>query len=115
MNGIFDDAVFSALREEIGHRTLIEILSGFLVETRAAVAALSANCEVRPLVKRQAHSLKSAAGMLGFAQLSRLAGELEVDADTADLASLRGGVLRVEQAFESAGTFARRILLARRD
>jgi HPt (histidine-containing phosphotransfer) domain-containing protein len=114
MNRFFDQAAFDTLGAEIGEADAREVLRAFLEDTAIRMTRLAASGEVRPLIKREAHSLKSSAATFGFHQLSRLAMELESGADTISLATLRASVASLQQAFEVARQFALANLLAAR-
>jgi HPt (histidine-containing phosphotransfer) domain-containing protein len=106
MKNLFDDTVFHTLRSEIGDADTAEVLKAFLDDTAGKMARLTANFEVRPLVKREAHSIKSSAATFGFDALSRLARELELSAETIASSKLRESVRDLRQAFEAIRQFA---------
>ena len=85
--GLIDRSVVAELCEEIGAEGTNEILRVFLDETRerlALLAKLSAAGD-RAAIEVEAHTLKGAAGALGFARVATLARALEHDARGAAL------------------------------
>jgi HPt (histidine-containing phosphotransfer) domain-containing protein len=107
----FDDAVFRSLVAELGEADAIEVLQVFLADTADKIARLAANSQARPLIKREAHSIKSSAATFGFNDLSRLARELEFGAETMTPAKLQESIFELRQAFETAKQFAQVNLL----
>jgi response regulator RpfG family c-di-GMP phosphodiesterase len=84
---LIDRSVVAELCEEIGAEGANEILRVFLDETRerlALLAKLSAAGD-RAAIEVEAHTLKGAAGALGFARVATLARALEHDARGAAL------------------------------
>ena len=111
MSPLFDKAVFDALSAELGEDDTAEALAAFLEDTAGKMARLAANFEARPLVKLEAHSIKSSAGTFGFADLSRLARELESSVATLEPAKLRQSVGELQRTFEKTRHFAQENLL----
>ena len=84
---LIDRSVVGELCDEIGAEGANEILRVFLDETRgrlAVLAKLSAAGD-RAAIEVEAHTLKGAAGALGFARVAALARALEHDARGAAL------------------------------
>lgn len=106
MNRFFDEAAFDSLGAEIGEADVREVLGAFLEDTASKMAKLAASSQDRPLVGREAHSIKSSAATFGFSSLSRLAMELESGAETMGLAKLQESVCELRQAFETTRQFA---------
>ena len=64
-----------------------------------------------PLIKREAHSIKSSAATFGFSDLSRLARELEFGAETVTPAKLQVSLGELQQTFKMTRQFAQSKLL----
>jgi HPt (histidine-containing phosphotransfer) domain-containing protein len=107
----FDDAVFRSLVAELGEADALEVLQVFLADTADKIARLGANSQVRPQIKREAHSIKSSAATFGFNDLSRLAKELEFGAETMTPAKLQESIFGLRGAFETTRQFAQVNLL----
>jgi HPt (histidine-containing phosphotransfer) domain-containing protein len=112
MNRLFDDTVFHSLGAELGEADVLEVLDAFLADTASKMETLAANGEARPLIRREAHSIKSSAATLGFDDLSRLARELEFAAETMTPAKLQESICELRRAFETTRQFAQVNLLA---
>lgn len=110
MSELFDEAVFKDLGAEIGEADTIEVLKAFLADTESKMAGL-ANSEMRSLIKREAHSIKSSAATFGFSDLSRLARELEFGAETVTPAKLQVSLGELQQSFKMTRQFAQSKLL----
>jgi HPt (histidine-containing phosphotransfer) domain-containing protein len=67
------------------------------------IACSQTDCSV---VKRQAHSIKSSAAALGFVELSGIARELELRAESASPEQLREAAETLRGAFDKALGFA---------
>ena len=106
MSQIFDEAVYDALRCELVADDTAEALNEFWDDTTAKMARLATKCEERPIVKLEAHSIKSSAGTFGFARLSQLARELEAGAATLSLEKIRESIHELRQTFEATREFA---------
>ena len=111
MNRFFDQAAFDTLGAEIGEADTIEVLRAFLEDTASKMAKLAASSQDRPLIEREAHSIKSSAATFGFSSLSRVAMELESGAETIGLAKLQESICELRQAFETTRHFAKENLL----
>jgi histidine phosphotransfer protein HptB len=112
MNRLFDDTVFHSLGAELGEADALEVLDAFLTDTASKMETLAANGEARPLIRREAHSIKSSAATFGFEDLSRLASELEFAAETMTPARLQESICELRRAFEATTQFAQVNLLA---
>ena len=106
MSPLFDDSVFSELRDEVGEDCIQDILDGFWADTHRAIQRLAESRQTRAVVKLEAHSIKSSAQLLGFARLSRLAGVLEAGADSLDDAELGAGIVEFQRVFDQTRTAA---------
>ena len=112
MNRLFDDTVFHSLGAELGEADTLEVLDAFLTDTASKMETLAANGKARPLIRREAHSIKSSAATFGFEDLSRLASELEFAAETVTPARLQESICELRRAFEATRQFAQVNLLA---
>ncbi len=79
---IFDEAIFAELANTLGARDIRLVSDTFLAETGKRLDAMraAANAGDNSLIKREAHTIKSAAASLGLLRLSGLAKALEADA-----------------------------------
>jgi HPt (histidine-containing phosphotransfer) domain-containing protein len=111
MSQLFDKAVFHLLGAELGEADAIEVLGAFLADTAGKMERLAAIGEARPLIKREAHSIKSSAATFGFEDLSRLARELESGAETMPAAKLQESIGELRRSFETTRQFAQTDLL----
>ena len=111
MTPMFDETVFDTLRGDLGDEDATEALTTFLADTASKMARLGANDEARGLVRQEAHAIKSSAGTFGFADLSRLARDLETSAASLPSAQLRQSINDLRQAFEATRQFAQSNLL----
>ena len=86
-DALIDRSVVAELCEEIGAEGAGEILRGFLAETRERLALLGklSGAGDRAAIEVEAHTLKGAAGAMGFARVAALAKTLEHDARAAAL------------------------------
>jgi HPt (histidine-containing phosphotransfer) domain-containing protein len=112
MSPIFDPAVFETLKADLGDEDTLEALQMFLADAADKLAQLATRSEDRARVKLEAHSIKSSAGTFGFAELSRLARELEPKAATLEPAQLGLRLDELRRVFEASQEFARAKLLA---
>lgn len=103
---MFDEIVFDMLRAELGEADTAEVLKAFLADTAGKMSRLAVNAEAGPLIRREAHAIKSSAATFGFDDLSRLARELELRAETITHAKLREAVQELQLAFETTRQFA---------
>jgi len=110
MSALFDESVYDELREALGDEDVAEALREFFDDTAAKMARLEARGDERPLLKLEAHSIKSSAGTFGFADLSQLARELEAGSATLPPEALRDYVTRMRSAFSATQEFARQRL-----
>lgn len=106
MNQLFDEAIYDALRSELGDEDTAEALKEFWDDTAGKMARLAVQCAERPVVKLEAHSIKSSAGTFGFARLSQLARELEAGAATLPFETMRESIRELRQTFEATREFA---------
>jgi histidine phosphotransfer protein HptB len=113
MSELFDEAEFEAFKADLGDEDALEALEAFLADTADKIARLQATNEDRPLVKLEAHSIKSSAALFGFAELSSLARALEPNAATLEAEKLRQAIDELGRSFEATLAFARTRLLAR--
>jgi HPt (histidine-containing phosphotransfer) domain-containing protein len=74
-------------------------LAIFLADAAEGMAQLAGCGEDRARIRREAHALKSSAATLGFAELARLARELEPQAATLEPARLRQAVAALARCF----------------
>ena len=101
---LIDHTVVAELCEEIGADSTGEILRVFLGETRERLALLgklsgAGDCAA---IEVEAHTLKGAAGAVGFAQVSALAKALEFDARAAAPVPYGELVARIGVAFSDS-------------
>jgi signal transduction histidine kinase/CheY-like chemotaxis protein/HPt (histidine-containing phosphotransfer) domain-containing protein len=84
---LIDRTVVAQLCEEIGADGAVEILRVFLDETRERLALLKKLSDAgdRAAIEVEAHTLKGAAGVMGFERVAELAKALELDARAAAL------------------------------
>ena len=101
MSPLFDAAASKRSRQNSATKTPMQALQAFFADTADKMARLQASREDRPLVRLEAHSIKSSAAMFGFAELARLARELEPDAAALPPAQLRQRVDELRRAFEA--------------
>ena len=97
---------FLSLSAELGADGAAEILETFLSDTSRrleVIASTGTDCSV---VKRQAHSIKSSAATLGFLELSGIAHELELRAESASPEQLHQAAETLRGAFDKALGFA---------
>ncbi|NVO15836.1 MAG: response regulator [Rhodoplanes sp.] len=105
----FDRGTFALLGEEIGPDGARQVLATFMSDSRARVAALREHVAARAAgdVEHEAHTLKGAAGTLGFACLAEIARQLEQDAKAGRDRNLDDQVRALSAAFdELAGVMA---------
>ena len=84
---LIDRSVVAELCEEIGRDGTVEILRVFLDETRQRLVQLKKLSDAgdRAALEVEAHTLKGAAGAMGFERVATLAKALELDARAAAL------------------------------
>jgi len=104
----FDRAVFDRLIADIGSDTAFEALALFLTETGQQLRRMDEMLAAgdRPRLKRDAHSLKSAAATLGFAGLSAAAKAFEAVAESLAASELRGLLSVLNRRFSDASRAA---------
>ena len=106
MSPLFDEAVFSELRGEVGEDYILEILDGFWVDAGLSIERLAQGQQTRTIVRHEAHGIKSAAQLLGFSRLSRLAGALEAGATTLAAGQLNADILEFRRVFDQTRAVA---------
>ncbi|MFL9828595.1 ATP-binding protein [Rhodoplanes sp. SY1] len=100
----FDRDAYSRLGEEIGPDGARQVLATFLTDSRERLARLHSHAVAGAAgIEQEAHTLKGAAGSLGFARLAALAGRLEEDARAGRARDLDGQVAALTAAFEELG------------
>ncbi|WP_170149524.1 hybrid sensor histidine kinase/response regulator [Rhodoplanes roseus] len=106
---VHDAAVAALLREEIGDDGFAETLACFLEDSRRrlGVLRLLAAGADRKTLGIEAHTLKGAAGALGFRRLAEVALTLEREADAITPARAAELAARIEAAFAEADRVAR--------
>ena len=104
---VFDKSIFRILVAELGAADVAELLDVFLADTSDKIDALVANEGNRPRTRREAHAIKSSAATFGFAELSRLARELESGSDTMSDTQLGLSVATLRRSFDATSSFAR--------
>jgi signal transduction histidine kinase/CheY-like chemotaxis protein/HPt (histidine-containing phosphotransfer) domain-containing protein len=84
---LIDRSVVAQLCEEIGAEGTVEILRVFLDETRERLALMKKLSDAgdRAAIEVEAHTLKGAAGAMGFERVAELAKALELDVRAAAL------------------------------
>jgi histidine phosphotransfer protein HptB len=107
----FDEGVFLKLVAELGDEDTVEVLKVFLADTANKLITLETNSQARPLIKREAHSIKGSAGTFGFSELWKLAKELEFGAETMDSDRVHEALGGLRQAYEATRQFAQANLL----
>jgi signal transduction histidine kinase/CheY-like chemotaxis protein/HPt (histidine-containing phosphotransfer) domain-containing protein len=77
---VIDRPVLDGLRSEVGEADAERMLDVFMRNAQQSIRGLAKLDKDGAALERAAHSLKSSAGIFGFARLSRLAADLEQDA-----------------------------------
>lgn len=78
-SGVLDPSVFHRLRRAMSDQGLQEVISAFLEDTAARVAAMRTGETTQ--VMREAHTIKGGAGMLGLVQVAAIASTIEAGID----------------------------------
>jgi HPt (histidine-containing phosphotransfer) domain-containing protein len=106
----FDRPVFDRLIDDIGRDTAFQALALLLAETGPQLRRMDEMLaeEDRTRLKREAHSLKSAAATLGFLSLSVAAKEVEIAAEGVAAGELRALLTVLGHKFLAAGRVAPR-------
>ncbi|WP_170149590.1 hybrid sensor histidine kinase/response regulator [Rhodoplanes roseus] len=100
----FDPATFARLGEEIGADGVCQVVETFLADSRDRIAQLRSHVTAGAAgIELEAHTLKGAAGTLGFMRLSELARRLEEDARAGRSRGLEAQVEALAAAFEELG------------
>lgn len=107
----FDETAFRELGQELGAEDAAAVLNVFLADTANRLLRLEADGQIRSVIKREAHSIKSSAATFGFGALSQLALQLEAGAEALPQAELRRSIHGLRYAFEAAREFAQGTLL----
>lgn len=108
----FDSRVLRLLVAELGAEDVAEVMRAFLEDTQRKIDVLDSDGPEPAMIRREAHSIKSSAGTFGFAELSRLALELEQNALNIDPHELRSRTITLRRVFEETAEFSRSVLLA---
>jgi hypothetical protein len=103
---MFDETAFLSLSAELGADGAAEILETFLSDTSRRLEVIASTRTDCSVVKRQAHSIKSSAATLGFLELSEIARELELRAESASPEQLHQAAETLRGAFDKALGFA---------
>lgn len=111
MIDLFNRNVFDALCADLGEVDTIEVLKAFLADTAGKMTRVGANWEMRPLIRQEAHSVKSSAATFGFDELAQAARGLELTAETLPTTALRDAVHELQSAFERVRHYAETNLL----
>jgi HPt (histidine-containing phosphotransfer) domain-containing protein len=96
---LFDQATYLQLSAELGSEGTVEVLRLFLADTSSKMIAIASGPYSGPLIKLEGHSIKSSAATFGFSELSALARELELRAETMSPEVLSEFVEALRQAF----------------
>jgi signal transduction histidine kinase/DNA-binding NarL/FixJ family response regulator/HPt (histidine-containing phosphotransfer) domain-containing protein len=101
---VLDHGAYETLAREIGEASASELFDLFVEETLERLELLRrlADMSDRPLIEREAHSLKGTAATFGFSLLSQLGRGLQLDAERIDADAYAVLLGRIEQAFTSA-------------
>lgn len=99
---VFDRAVFDRLGDAIGADGARQVLDTFMSDTAKRVRLLRSRAAARKAgeVEHEAHTLKSAAGSLGFTRLAEIARQLEADARAGRVQDLDRLGVALSVAFE---------------
>ena len=108
---VFDESAYLELCAELGGEDTVEVLKIFLSDTSRKMGAIGSDLKARSTIMREGHSIKSSAGTLGFSELSSLAQELELRAESMDTAQLHGFLESLQRAFERVSKLAHAQLL----
>ncbi|AMN42669.1 ATP-binding protein [Rhodoplanes sp. Z2-YC6860] len=79
-----DRTILNAFMEEMGEEAGREMIETFMRTTQNKIAALAVIAKNASALEREAHSLKSSAGIFGFRALSAKAAEIEINARKID-------------------------------
>ena len=107
---------FQALVEDVGLADARNILAVFLSSNAQRLRAMqdSVSAGSHDDIAREAHSMKSAAAILGFAQLSEQARALEMEAATLGHDDLVRRIVQLATTFAKVEDSGRRMLEARK-
>jgi len=111
VSNLFDETVYRSLCSELGDADTVEVLALFFADTVGKMTSLATNSETRPHIMLVAHSIKSSAATFGFAELSRLAQELEAGSTTFEPRKLRESILELQRVFAASHQYAQANLL----
>jgi HPt (histidine-containing phosphotransfer) domain-containing protein len=109
---LFDQAVFLELSSELGEEDAAEVLEAFLADGARKMGIMTSAMQDRSTIKREAHSIKSSAATLGFAELSALAREIEARSEAVGPSELFEFVETLARVFEQTSQLAQTQLLA---
>jgi hypothetical protein len=79
-----DRTILNAFMEEMGEEAGREMIETFMRTTQNKIASLAVIAKNASALEREAHSLKSSAGIFGFRALSAKAAEIEINARKID-------------------------------
>jgi signal transduction histidine kinase/DNA-binding response OmpR family regulator len=102
----FDPQAFRELASEIGEQAADEVRGVFFSETDTRLASfrqLSIEAD-RGKIRREAHSLKSAAGTFGYRRLSNLAKHIEKNVERLTASEYRDLIVGLDAAYAEART-----------
>jgi CheY-like chemotaxis protein len=78
-SGVLDSSVFHRLRRAMSREGLEEVITAFLEDAAARIAAMRTGDAAQ--VMREAHTIKGGAGMLGLVQVAAIAAAIEAGID----------------------------------
>lgn len=107
---IFDQDAYQLLVAELSARDAAEVLATFLADTAGKLERLSANALDRATTQREAHSIKSSSATFGFMELSRVARNIEANAQRAGEAELQHELHRMQLSFARVRQVAANVL-----
>jgi HPt (histidine-containing phosphotransfer) domain-containing protein len=102
----FDPQAFQELASEIGEQAADEVRGVFFIETDTRLASfrqLSIEAD-RGKIRREAHSLMSAAGTFGYRRLSNLAKHIEKNVERLTASAYRDLINGLDAAYAEART-----------
>jgi len=98
---VFDLSIYRQLEEALGDDGAAAVLNTFMTDTDSRLEVIRRHeaCGDAEGLRREAHTTKSSAAMLGFLQLSALAAAMEKDAMQLDPTTLSQRIGELEQAY----------------